>query len=691
MVTGTVSVKERDNCLVIDNRSVTITIDLHRGTANYRWADCTEMIDVYSAFTYRDAVLQTKDYAMHTVDPDGAVGIQDAFGSGIRLAVVHTANGLPVMKQVYFVYEHLPYFLIRLEVGGEEGAMLETNHIAPIVAESADAGVSAVSIGTTPGKDGVHALFVPFDNDKWVRYSSAAMPDKLESYEVTAIYDPAARNGLVLGSISHDTWKTGLQIHGKSEGGIHRLEVYGGAAGEYTRDSLPHGKVAGSLLSSPLLFVGAFDDYRSGLEEYGRANGKIEPAMPWEGGVPFGWNSWSAAGDKLDYDLYVHTSDFLRKLQDRGFHNKDTVYINFDSFWSNLSAEQLDDAVRHVRQNGQKAGIYWTPFAFWGDRYDRVVEGTDGQYTYGDLLLRDEAGNVLPELDGGLPIDPTHPGNLMRMEYNLERFISWGFEYIKLDFLGHGALEGRHYDPAIRTGIQAYNLGMDYIKRKLDPGRIGRPFFINLSIAPLFPHQYAHSRRISCDAFGTLADTEYMLNALTYGWWINNTVYRFNDPDHTVLYKSFNQGPTASHEGRSRLTASVISGTVLLLGDDFRREEAGRRALAWLGNHEILELARKGKSFVPLEGKAGSGATDVFVLKETISEGGGVIYFAVFNFNAKEKATKRIQSDRLGLEAGRAYILEDLWDKNKASGTSDEALEVMLGPGESKLYKLQLQ
>lgn len=104
--------------------------------------------------------------------------------------------------------------------------------------------------------------------------------------------------------------------------------------------------------------------------------------------------------------------------------------------------------------------------------------------------------------------------------------------------------DGKWYSPDIDkiviaptvTGLQAYNLGMALIKNRLDPMVIGRPFFINLSIAPMFPHQYAHSRRIYCDAFGTLKDTEYMLSSLTYGWWMNGTIYPFNDPEHTVLF-----------------------------------------------------------------------------------------------------------------------------------------------------------
>ena len=69
----------------------------------------------------------------------------------------------------------------------------------------------------------------------------------------------------------------------------------------------------------------------------------------------------------LDYDLYVATSDFLkREVQPQGFHNEDTLYMNFDAFWDRLTPDEMEDALKRVRENGHKPGTYWTPFAFWG-------------------------------------------------------------------------------------------------------------------------------------------------------------------------------------------------------------------------------------------------------------------------------------------------------------------------------------
>ena len=68
-----------------------------------------------------------------------------------------------------------------------------------------------------------------------------------------------------------------------------------------------------------------------------------------------------------------------------------------------------------------------------------------------------------------------------------------------------------YYDPEVQTGMQAYNKGMAYLLEQMEG------MYITMAISPLFPSQYAHSRRIACDAWAGIGDTEYTLNSLTYG------------------------------------------------------------------------------------------------------------------------------------------------------------------------------
>ncbi|GLX67623.1 alpha-galactosidase [Paenibacillus glycanilyticus] len=661
-----------------DNGLLKVTANTEDGTLGLTWSNGQTMTGFYAEARVGGALVRSSWYSSHAVPEASVREIEDGFGQGLRFSFEHSDPGKPALKQHIRLYQGLPYALVELEaVHSEEW---ETNELIPFASYLNDNGILDFGDGS---KEEIRSLFIPFDNDKWVRFGSHANPASVRSYEVTAVYRAESRRGFVIGSVTHDVWKTAVEVEGTFSEAIGRLRVVSGVSDLQTRDTVPHGSLRGTSIASATILVGAYDDYREGMEAYGKANAIVQPALSWNGGVPMGWNSWSAVMTKLDYDVYTHTSDFFAtELQENGFADQEgSLYVNFDAFSDNLKEGEIEDAVRRVKANGQKPGTYYTPFAFWGSNPDTPVEGTDGKILYREILLKDEAGHPLPKLDGAFPIDPSHPEAIARIMRKLDEVVAAGFEYLKMDFLAHGAMEGVHYDNSVRTGIQAYNYGMAAIADALSPEKLGRPFLINLSIAPLFPHGYAHSRRVSCDAFGLIGDTEYMLNALTYGWWISDNLYRFNDPDHIVLYKSDNQRATTEHEGRSRLNSGVISGTSLLLGDDYRMEEAASRAKAWMTNREVMALARRGESFRPSQGRSGMGGEDLYSLA-----GDGGTWVAVFNFDGENGKSKTIDLSRVGIDPSKGLTVRDLWSGESYSlkpGASEHVVE--LEPAESKL------
>lgn len=145
-------------------------------------------------------------------------------------------------------------------------------------------------------------------------------------------------------------------------------------------------------------------------------------------------------------------------------------------------------------------------------------------------MLEEPNGGVaaIQKDSGSLPMDPTSDAMKARLDYIMNKFIDCGFEFLKIDFLNYAALEGNHRDPDVKTGMQAYNQALKMFTDYVDTDK----FFLSYSIAPLFPYQYAHARRISCDTADDIGETSYMLNSLNYGWWEDNTLYQFTDPDH---------------------------------------------------------------------------------------------------------------------------------------------------------------
>lgn len=594
----------------------------------------------------QDSVL-LKSNAYSTVNISDTA-ITDVFGQGKKCVIEYSMPGKSSLKQIFYFYPGRNYFLTEVLLVSERAT--SSNYLAPVVTTTRSSFLTAATSN--------RMLKIPFDNDAWVRYSSNPLTSAMTSYEVTSVFSGTIRNGLVIGSVEHDIWKTGVVLTTSGNEMIDKLECYGGIADELTRDkqtatTMEHGSVYGTTIKSPKIFVGYFDDWRVGMETFGEANAVITPARVWNNGTPFGWNSWGEMKADINYDGVMDVSDFIKTdLMPNGFSNNGTVYVDLDSFWDKMTDVQLKAFADHCIANGQTPGIYWGPFADWGNWGDRTVEGSS--YKYKDAYLY--ANGVARMLDGATCMDPTHPATKARMRYFLNRFRTAGFKYIKLDFVTNGSLESdSHYDAHVTTGIQAYNAGMKYLMEQA----CGTDMYMALSIAPAFPAQYAHSRRISCDAWGAIGDSEYVLNALSFGWWLDR-VYSYNDADHLVLYNN------SIGENRVRITSGVITG-IYMLGDNFSQKGthigslvAREKAKTYATNTDINDIARMGKSFRPVEGYLASGVSNAenFFMHETDQ----YIYFVVFNYSTASKIGQ-LDVSRLGINPVNVGTVKELWNQ----------------------------
>jgi alpha-galactosidase len=633
--------------VTLHSQSLTIHYHHTTGLMDIEWRDGHKLLGLNSSALLDDGrLLSTASYASHEIDkPQQVTGPLAA-----RLYTIRsTAPGLPDLLQHVWLYDSQPAIAIDAELVSKNGPV-GTRHFDPVVLH----GPGTIEDGKV---DSLRVLHVPFDNDMWFRYDSIAVADiktaqTVTSNEVTAIYDNSSRQALVLGSITHDTWKTAIEAH-VVDGRLTGLDLYGGISSPTgvrtdTHDTIPHGIVRGDHVNSPRIYIGSFADWRNGLEAYGAANAVIHPPLKWAAGAPMGWNSWAAYAGKINDHRYLASAAFVRDtLVPQGFGNHKVIYINLDAFWSNLDAVQLSDAVAIIKgmhtADGTRfaPGIYWTPFAYWSDDLDAFVEGTDMKYRYRDILLKAPDGSILPKVDGGLAIDPTHPGAKARVNYFIQQFQRLGFQYLKLDFLSHGALEGVHFDPSIQTGIQAYNAGMKQIVDET-----ANRMFLSLSIAPLFPSGYGNARRLSCDTKGHISggdqSTEYMLNSLTYGWWASKNLY-ITDPDHVVLGEKADQGARSVAEGKSRLLSAIISGGMILDSSRLADDPQGRQlAQSIYNNRPWFAVAAENKTFRPLEGDTGNKATDVFIRASVHGA-----YLALFNYDEAHPRTLTVPLSRI--------------------------------------------
>lgn len=494
------------------------------------------------------------------------------------------------------------------------------------------------------------AVVVPFDNDAWVKYKVADLQQpSFTSSEVTALYDSVSNRGLIIGSVEHNNWKTGIRVTGNN---ISVIAGWTDSTG--TRDRIKHGIVAEGI--SPKILVLPASNWRIGMEQYGSANRLAEPRYihAWTAAKPFGWNSWGSMQTKLSLPKAKKVVDFFADSC-KAFRSKDgQIYIDLDSYWDNLTQAELAEFVSYCKQKGCKAGIYWAPFVDWGKQATKNVEGSS--YHYKETWTK--AKGEYHDFDGARAMDPTHPATKDRIVYRIKQFKDAGFEMIKIDFIGHAAIEAdTFYDPTVHTGMQAFRKGMEFLIDQLE-GKM----LVYAAISPnMATGRYVHMRRIACDAYKSIQETAYTLNATSLGWW-QNKVYDFADADHVVFAE---ETPGAN---RARLTSAIVTGT-LITGDDYSiYSNASPAAQELLQNADILKAAQYEGIFRPVDHHTGETPSSIFRSDA---------YLAIVNYNNQPAV---FTVDVNASEAKELFSGKTISLKGKTN--------ITVGPADAVIYRL---
>jgi len=579
------------------------------------------------------------------------------------LEVLHQKKGLPDLLQRFTVNRGANFVIAELDI---TGAHLESNSISAIKGEFL---IPAPVVNTNFVK-------VPYDNDTFIRYEStpAAAGFSGRSSEVTSLYQNETRNGLVIGSLDQSVWKTGILANSEQNGTVAFEVVNGFTDAGLTRDSIAHGSIKGVTLRSAKIFIGWYADWREGMNTYSRELSERTPRnVKSKFESPYSWNSWGAIQSDLNLDKAKAVVNFFADSIPF-FKNGDVAYIGLDSYWDNMiegglegDFSKLREFAEYCRSRGLRPGIYWAPFVDWG-KTDRRVEGS--RYHYRDIWTK--TGGKYHDIDGARALDPTHPGTKRRIALVIDKFNEIGFDLIKIDFIGHASVEAdSFYDKKIRTGMQAFHHGMQYLVEKIK-GKMLIYAAISPNIAT-FP--YVHSRRIACDAYADIHATEYTLNSTTFGWW-QGWLYDYIDADHLVL------GNEDLGANRARISSGIINGT-LTLGDDYSKaSKATGRAKTLLDNPALLSIARDGQAFLPVEQDAGGKASQVYIKKQSDE-----FYVALVNYDENEKSYQ-LSLSRLGIPEA-LYEVKEVYSGAEQTMKGEDSLEVNVSGRDSKILRLR--
>lgn len=640
------------------------------------------------------------------------VPVSDEFGSGEAMVAEYTSDGV-VMTQTLSLYDGCPYLIARVSLRAAGDADISSNRIVAF----------AVSSTSTPmGGTSNRILWVPYDNDGHGAYESfkiaAAKLTESVSHEVGCVYNTDSRFGIVAGAVDHDTWKNGVTIAGNYMARIDRFECLSGLSNYFTRDALPHGKVTGKTVSSARFMVGGFDDWREGMYAFGDANNAVAPRLEWPDGNPIGWSSYGSMQEKVNYDGVVECARFIRdNLYERGFHNANgQSVISLDACGEdNIPVNRLVTLSRNVfgdgtsyTYGGQKydgtnmvLGLYGGPFCIWEWVMDSKVPGTglngEPDYYFRDMALKVNGEYYKVPSNGAYASDPTHPAVAKIIATMCKNYADRGAKYAKVDFMNCGMVQGdSYYLPEVTTAVQAYNYAMKMLRD--EAAKYG--MYVVMAMSPAFPYEYVHGRRTCCDRFSEIGESEYVMNATSYGFWMDR-LYSVCDPDQLVMCRNDLNKRETDGENRVRATTGVVTGA-FIWGDNFSDkvlnndgtvrgfpEETRQRALAIMGNEEINAYVREHTGcFMPVEcnGEYTSPNTSEGVF---VKHADDATYVAVFNFGTVLAKSGDLKFERLGIPVTEGYSIRELWfGEDVAPNADGSGFRYNVPAKDVRVYKL---
>jgi alpha-galactosidase len=181
-------------------------------------------------------------------------------------------------------------------------------------------------------------------------------------------------------------------------------------------------------------------------------------------------------------------------------------------------------------------------------------------------------------------------------------FNDWGFDYIKIDFIYAGAVDGIHFDPNV-TRAQAYRRGIEAIRKVagdrfilgcgnsigpsigiVDGSRIGP------DVAP-FWHPVRQSDQRNRNEMSEVSTLNAIRNTLSR-FWMHGQLW-LNDPDCLLARDS--ETALTDEEVRTLATVIGLSGGLVLDSDNLARLSKDRRRII------SLLLPPYGRSAVPLD------------------------------------------------------------------------------------------
>jgi alpha-galactosidase len=658
------TVSRSGSIVTVTNGNLSVRYDLERGLADYAWGERTVIRNGYSSAVLTDAPGRTV-YSFNAGERTVEEAVfTDAAGKGVVLRVATALRDADVtLVQQFFIYDNEWFLTQRVSLfrRSQDSVPVSTNQMEVLAASAASPSPGSVSI--EPSSDR-RFYQVPFYNNDDFAVLPAQEARGALSYWLGGVIDAAGGHGLIAGAVETQQWKSAIWFDGPSAA----LSVHSGTMASI--DTVAPAPVRGDWVDSALTFIGYRDDHQMALTDLMHVLRAMEPALPPPPMVPpVGWSAWYEHGLKTDEGVVRGVTDFIAQhWAPLGYS-----YINLDAGWNRADGDTrydptkfpdgIEPMVSYIHRRGLLAGGYFVPFAISPTLLDQQVPGTE--YRFRDMVVRDANGQPIRAsiLDWEYVLDTTHPAAASFLYWSAMRLASYGFDFIKLDFLQVGTQEGVRHDPTV-TAIAAFHRGMRAITNAWRDS--GRAMFISAAISPLYIQPYVHARRVGNDVeFGQARQATNV--ALS---WFTGLLYHRNDPDNAVVrgnwFPGYNDALAKLHA-----TMAAFGGTLFLAGDDPRKLSPARASL--MTNRSVLALARNPIVARPLSVQQ----TPAPVWHGGLADGSQIV--GVFNWDGAKGARHAVRFRDLGLDERAVYTVFDLWAEAQF-GVFESSFTVNLEP-----------
>jgi hypothetical protein len=498
------------------------------------------------------------------------------------------------------------------------------------------------------------------------------------SFSSQLIYNRKSGQSLFLGALSADKLVTVFHLRSSSRPDAHvsSYEVEDTGTTEYLHDpSQAYGEAnevslrlevapGESASSEPLMFA-IGPDYHAQLENYGNAIRVLDHART-SSPTLIGWWSWTAYYYGVTEGTMQTNADWLaQNLLTTGYRyfQIDEGYQYARGEYATADGTAFPDGMaamgHHIENDGLTFGLWAAPF--------QVSERSWVYQHHRDWLvhnLRDEPihiGKVYAKGEELYALDTTNPGAQEYLRQTYRTLVNdWGARFLKLDFMDAASVEGVHYKPNT-TALQALRIGLEVIRET-----VGDNVVLDKDGSPMLtPVGIVDTGRISQDTGHTFGSTHDAAPGIAGRYYMNHNFYEA-DPDAFTVSEQItpdrgwhgNKVPLTLDEAEASIALSAVSGGMFEIGDDLPALGASPQRLGLVRNSDLLDMARLGRSSVPLDlmtYREEDKQPSVFLLNEDNRQW----ILTIFNWT-EEPRSHSIAFEDLGIKPDSSFTASDV-------------------------------